>query len=262
MTMEASSGDGYYQSAPTALQEECYKLLQNKQYKSCEILARLELSRAEQEGRDARVAWSLLGECAHCQQQYNRAISYYRRIQYAFVSGVSIASQSSYANKYRLKEAQCLQALGNVVEASSVLERIPRSERNLTTKMLLGNLYLASGRNTSACECFFESLLLNPYAVEAIEWLTVLGAEKQLVLDAISTGMARKKNEMEHEDSSSAVMESAIEDLVTAHFAKQRHQTALALQQFTKLEREFPNNVYLLLKIATLQVRNSSVRLT
>jgi tetratricopeptide (TPR) repeat protein len=264
MTVDSSSsqsGDNNHPPDPTALQEECFKLLQSKQYKSCEILARMELSRAEQEGRDARLAWSLLGECAHATQQYNRAISYYRRIQYAFVSGVSAASQSSYANKYRLKEAQCLQALGNVVEASSVLERIPRPERNLTMKMLLGNLYLASGRNTNARECFFESLLLNPYAVEAIEWLAVLGAEKQTVLDAISTGLARTKNEADgHEDSSaSSFMESAIEDLVAAHFANHRHQTALALQQFKKLERDFPNNVYLLLKIATLQVSTRSI---
>lgn len=240
----------------TPLQEECYKLLQDKQYKSCEILARMELSRAEQEGRDARVAWSFLGECAHATQQYNRAICYYRRIQYAFVSGVSVSSQHSYANKYRLKEAQCLQALGNVVEASSVLERIQRSDRNLTMHMLLGNLYLASGRTSSACECFFESLLLNPFCLEAIEWLAVLGAEKQLVLDAISTGLARKKSESDgnYNDVSSSLMTSAVHELVGAHYATHRHQNAMALQQFTKLERDFPNNVYLLLKIATLQV--------
>ncbi len=218
----------------------------------------MELSKAEQEGRDARVAWSLLGECAHSTHQYNRAISYYRRIQYAFVSGVTTSSQHYYANTYRLKEAQCLQALGNVVEASSVLERVPRSDRNLTMHMLLGNLYLASGRNTSACECFFESILLNPFTIEAIEWLSVLGAEKQLVLDAISTGLARNKDQDGNDSlqASSSLLVSHMEDLVSAHFAKNRHQTALALHQFTKLEREFPNNVYLLLKIATLQVRN------
>jgi len=255
--MTAHSSGSSQQAELTPLQEECYKLLQDKQYKSSEILARMELSRAEYEGRDARVAWSLLGECAHATQQYNRAISYYRRIQYAFVSGVSVSSQRLYANKYRLKEAQCLQALGNVVEASSVLERIPRSDRNLTMHMLLGSLYLASGRNSSACECFLESLLLNPFAVEAIEWLAVLGAERQLVLDAISTGLTRKNNELggrRDKDSSSSLMISAVNELVDAHFSKHRHQTALALQLFTKLERDFPNNVYLLLKVATLQV--------
>ena len=83
----------------TPLQEECFKLLKAKQYKSCEILARMELAKAELEGRDSRVAWALLGDCAQLTQQYRRAISYYRRIQ---VFG-------SY--KYRLKEAQCLQGM-------------------------------------------------------------------------------------------------------------------------------------------------------
>eukprot|EP00531_Pseudo-nitzschia_arenysensis_P005672 CAMPEP_0116149960 /NCGR_PEP_ID=MMETSP0329-20121206/19265_1 /TAXON_ID=697910 /ORGANISM="Pseudo-nitzschia arenysensis, Strain B593" /LENGTH=81 /DNA_ID=CAMNT_0003646387 /DNA_START=9 /DNA_END=251 /DNA_ORIENTATION=- len=66
----------------TPLQEECYRLLQLKQFKSCEMLTRMELSKAEMEGRDTRVAWAFLGECAQLTQQYNKAISYYRRIQH------------------------------------------------------------------------------------------------------------------------------------------------------------------------------------
>ena len=242
----------------TPLQEECYRLLQSKQYKSCEILARMELSTAEKQGRDARVAWSLLGECAHATQQYARAVTYYRRIQYAFAAGVSATSQNYYANTYRLKEAQCLQALGNVVEASSVLERIPKADRNVTMHMLLGNLYMASGRTTNASECFLASLAQNPFCLEAVEWLAALGADKSGVLSAITSGMARKKTEEgeNHDDYSSAVLISTVRDLVEAHFAKYRHQTLPALQLFSKLERDFPNNVYLLLKIATLQVNH------
>jgi tetratricopeptide (TPR) repeat protein len=244
----------------TPLQEECYRLLQSKQYKSCEILARMELSTAEKQGRDTRVAWTLLGECAHSTQQYARAVSYYRRIQYAFVSGVSVSSQNYYANTYRLKEAQCLQALGNVVEASSVLERIPKPDRNVTMHMLLGNLYMASGRTANASECFMASLAQNPFCLEAVEWLAALGIDKQPVLSAISSGMARKKFEEgeNHDDYSSASLISSVLEIVEAHFAKYRHQTASALQLFLKLERDFPNNVYLLLKIATLQVSHDA----
>ena len=240
----------------TPLQEECYRLLQSKQYKSCEILARMELSTAEKQGRDTRVAWSLLGECSHATQQYARAVSYYRRIQYAFAGGVSVSSQNYYANTYRLKEAQCLQALGNVVEASSVLERIPKADRNVTMHMLLGNLYMASGRTTNASECFIASLAQNPFCIEAIEWLAALGTDKPVVLNAINSGVARKKLEEgeNHDDYSSAVLISTVRELVEAQFARYRHQTAPALQLFVKLERDFPNNVYLLLKIATLQV--------
>ena len=221
----------------TPLQKECFILLKAKQYGSCEILARMELAKAEQEGRDARVAWVLLGDCAHLTEQYNRAISFYRRIQ----------GLGSY--KYRLKEAQCLQALGNVVEASSVLEVVPRDQRNLTIHMTLGHLYLASGRNSSACECFLESLIQNPLTLEAVEWLAILGTDKNQVLDAVKAGYSQN-------GPSQPLI--PVKDLISAHFAKHRHQTEAALRQFAGLEQQFPNNVYLLLKIATLQVRVNS----
>jgi len=228
MAVDGIDSNTPFSASLTPLQDECYKLLKAKQFKSCEILARMELCKAEQEGRDARVAWALLGDCAQLTQQYYQAICFYRRIQ----------SFGSY--KYRLKEAQCLQALGNVVEASSVLEVIPSDQRTLTIHMTLGHLYLASGRNASARDCFLESLIKNPYTFEAIEWLAVLGAEKSQVLDACLRN--RDQNLL------------PVKELISAHFAKHRHQTSSALQQFTKLEQEFPNNVYLLLRIATLQV--------
>jgi hypothetical protein len=92
--------------------------------------------------------------------------------------------------------------------------------------------------------------------LEAVEGLAAMGADKQAVLSAIASGMNRKKIEEgeNHDDYSSATLISAVLELVEAHFAKYRHQTASALQLFLKLERDFPNNVYLLLKIATIQV--------
>ena len=230
----------------TPLQEECYRLLLLKQYKSCEILSRMELSKAEMEGRDTRVAWAFLGECAQLTQQYNKAVSYYRRIQH-FGS-----------HKYRLKEAQCLQALGNVVEASSVLELVPPHERDLTIHMTLGQLYIASGRTSSACECFVRSLMENPMILEAIEWLAVLGTtEKAVVLDAVEKGCKKISREHKKEGESNVNDLSGIipvKEFVIAQFAKSRHQTVSALQLFTALEKLFPNNVYLMLKIANLQI--------
>lgn len=227
----------------TPLQEECYRLLQLKQYHSCELLTRMELSKAEMEGRDTRVAWAFLGECAQLTQQYNKAISYYRRIQHF----------GSY--KYRLKEAQCLQMLGNVVEASSVLELIPHHERNLTIHMTLGKLYVASGRNSSACECFVRSLMEYPMTLEAVEWLALLGTtEKAVVLDAVEKGLKKITGQQQggnNVNDLSAVI--PVKEFVTAQFAKTRHQSVSALQLFTALEKLFPNNVNILVQIANLQ---------
>eukprot|EP00934_Nitzschia_sp_Nitz4_P002191 Nitzschia sp. Nitz4//scaffold20_size174350//148734//150563//NITZ4_002127-RA/size174350-snap-gene-0.226-mRNA-1//1//CDS//3329541884//2191//frame0 len=241
MSAAIDNDEGNFKVTLTPLQEECFQLLKDKQYKSCELLAQIDATKAEREGRDSRIAWALLGDCAHSTQQYNRAIYFYRRIQYSY-------SNSASANKYRLKEAQCLQALGNVVEASAVLELIPREERNVAMHMTLGNLFLASGRNSSACECFLASLSLNPYTLEAIEWLAVIGTKEQTVLEAISRGLQKKHPGVSNEESL-----IPLNELVAASFSKHRHETSSALQQFVELEQGFPNNVYLLLKIATLQ---------
>lgn len=234
-------------AALTPLQEECYKLLGEKQYKSCEILAGMELARAEKEGRDMRVAWALLGSCAQLTERYNRAISFFRKIQYSFPS-----DPSSY--KYRLKEAQCLQALGNIVEASSVLAIIPQEKRDLAMNMTLGNLYLVSGRNSNALECFLDGLRQNPYALEAVSWLAILGADPQHVEDAIRAGLESQASEADATNSKAQAL-IPLEEFIMAHFTGQRHQAPVALEQFQKLEKEFPNNIYLLLQIASLQVR-------
>lgn len=228
-TMEPDSD---FANSLTPLQKECVNLFKARQYKSCEIAARMELAKAEQDGRDPRLALAMLGDISQSTQQYRKAVSYYRRLR---------------AHKYRWKEAQCLQALGSVVEASAVLEMVPSKARTLEMNMTLGNLYIASGRNGAATEAFMESLMQNPYALEAVEWLATLGADKMQVVEAIKKGLAvRGAGEEE--------TLLPLGDIVSAHFAKHRHQTALALQQFMELEREYPNNVYLLLKIANLQV--------
>lgn len=217
----------------TPLQRECVNLFKSRQYKSCEIASRMELSRAIQEGRDPQIALALLGDSAQCTQQYRRAVSFYRRMN---------------PYKYRWKEAQCLQALGNVVEASSVLETVPGKSRTLEMNMTLGNLYVASGRRNSAINAFLESLMQNPYALEAVEWLATLNADKSHVLEAIKRGFSAR-GVADNETLLPVV------DLVSAQFAKHRHQTGSALQQFKVLEQQYPNNPYIMVKIAELQVR-------
>ena len=50
-----------------------------------------------------------------------------------------------------------------------------------------------------------------------------------------------------------------VKEFVNTLFTKGRHQTAVALKNFTALEQQYPNNVYLLLNIAHLQVSCVSV---
>jgi len=228
----------------TPLQRECVTLFQAHQYKSCEIAARMELSLCRQQGRDPQLPLALLGDCAHAMKQYRRAVSFFRQLR---------------PHKYRCKEAQCLQELGNVVEASSVLETVPAAHRTLEMNMTLGNLYVASGRRHVALSVFLEALQQNPYVMEATEWLATLGADRGRVLQAIQEGFQTRNNNSINTNESKVAdddneMLLPLVDLASAIFAKHRHQTGPALQQFVQLEQQYPNNPYLLVKIAELQV--------
>jgi len=212
-------------------------------------VAALELSRTEKANQATAVLLEILGDCAQATQQYKRAISFYRRASLQYhVTGHPSMSEA----KLRCKEAQCLSSLGSVVEASSVMERIPAQMRTLGMCMTLGHLYVASGRHADATRMFLDSLSLNPYALEAVEWLAILGADRNVVLEAVEKALVAKSGD--EMDTSSGL---PVVDIVSAHFLMHRHQSKLALDHFVKLEQEFPNNVFLLLKIATLQLHMS-----
>jgi len=226
--MEASSSTA---TPLTPLQEECVSLLKAKQYASCEIVAHMDLATAVNQASTA-VPLELLGDCAQATQQYRRAVAYYRRA----------ALVNNQDAKLRWKEAQCLQSLGNVIEAASILERC--SERTLGMSMTLGHLYVATGRNVDAIQAFLEALRTNAHALEAVEWLAKLGAERDDILDAVEQGMP-------------SLHLLPIVKIVSAHYLMHRNQNTQALDAFSTLERHFPDNVCLLRKIATLQLQSN-----
>jgi anaphase-promoting complex subunit 7 len=225
----------------TTFQKEYLALYKSKQWKSAEILARFDLAQCDQKGRCRHFPVAVLGECALDQNQYMHAKQFYQQL-YVFDE-----------DRYRWKEAQCLAKLGSPVEAAGVLEQIPLDRRSLVVNMMLGDLYAANTRTSSATAAYLQALRQNPYALEAAECLAQMGADRNAILGAMKDGMARK-----------GVTESAeweyIRELVSALTAKSKFQTATALQQFTKLDSEFPGNVYLLLKLANLHLSSSDVR--
>ena len=195
-------------------------------------MAQMELSRCNG-GSSSAMPLEILGDCAQATQNYRRAVSCFRRA--ALLSGD--------AGRLRWKEAQCLSEMGNLVEAASILESVPH--RTVGMSMTLGHLHVASGRQHDAIGAFLEALRSNAYALEAVEWLAALGADRTVMIDAVEQGLSRKRG---HD------ILPAIE-LVSAHYLMHRNQASSALNSFIKLEEKFPNSIYLLLKIAALQVR-------
>ncbi len=240
------------------LQEQCVELFQSQQYRSCELVARMELAQAQKYGRDTDFALSMLGACFQATHQYRRAISFYRRLHNHHNSNNNNnIHHNNY--EYRHREAVCLQALGSVVEASSVLEMVPESRRTLAMHMLLGNLYMACGRSQDAASCFMQALTRNPYCWEALEKLALQRVDKHRVLNVLlpqqpQLDMQHPTLQQQQQTAATAGGAFPMADLVHAYFTTHRLQTQPALQQFIQLERDFPNNVHLLLKIAALQV--------
>lgn len=178
-------------------------------------------------------------------QQYRKAIQYFRRVNHYDDASV---------NKYLLKEAQCLQELGIIVDAARVLDTIPLEQRNLTTNMTLGQLYIASGRSAAARDCFLRALEQNPFALEAIEWLSILECQERVVYECIDKGLKFRQRPLGDQG-----VNVDVNAFVAAHFHKGRYQITSALHNFSILHERYPNNVYLLVKTATLQYQMNDV---
>ena len=226
----------------THTQREYLALYEARQYKSAEILARFDLAARDKRGHSRHFPVAVLAECAMQQNQYMHAKQFYQQL-HVFDE-----------HKYRWKEAQCLDKLGSPVEAAGILEQIPVECRTLAMNMMLGDLHVASSRNAAASTAFLRALRQNPYALEAAERLAQLGTtDKTVILAAMKEGMSSRavseQGDWEH-----------IRELVSALVAKQKFQTATALQQLSKLEQEFPGNIYLLNKIANLHICMSDTR--
>lgn len=222
----------WYSSFPdtSAAETEAIQLFQLRQYKSCEILARLSLSVRQKKGDVEHLPLRLLGDCAFEQRQYVHARIFYRKLH------------SYDENLYRWKEALCLQELGSLVEASSILEGIPDNAKTLDVWMTLGTLYISTGHKDYAKRSYFAALKENPYVVEAVEQLGSLGVDSTVLLQHLSSLPPSEET-------------NAIGTIAKACCASGKLFPATSLQHWSKLNDSYPNNVYFLSHIAALHVQ-------
>jgi hypothetical protein len=267
------------QRASSALEEECIKLLQAKQYRSCEVLVMFHLSSftsnstANETYAQIATAYEILGDCTIHQQQVKRALSFYRKAQSNLRSlRLPLLSQDSHNSalvqtvneaNLKLKEARALAMIGDTGEAISILESsVPKSHplRNFAISMELGNFYITCGRNTDAKISYLDALSRNPYAIEAIEKLVMLNAERAEVMRVMNGAIQTKTEENGKENkTSNHHLDVPMADIVTAYFYSNRstssHQIN-ALSQWKKLHTQYPHNTHILLQIAMLQSKH------
>ena len=223
----------------TRLQKEAITLLQQQQYTSCEILARLDWSRCTIEGRSDRIDIHIIAECYYQQDKWTAAKELYE-VLWAYDN-----------SKYRYKAACCAHKLGSLIEAIMILEDIAAGLRTLPIHMLLGKLYTATSRKQLAVDSFLAALRLNPYALEAVTALATLGTDKAPITSALESSLTA----LSYSDVQFAFVSKEIVLVLTA---KYRHQTALASQLLQKLSAEYPDNVFLLLIQAELALLQSN----
>lgn len=212
----------------TPLQVHAYRLYDERQYKSCELIALFEYSRAMQEGGTTSthtddvvskaITLEILGDCAVCTDRNRQANDYYRdaadivHAHFQTVGGRGGSKKkkvvtkedvtSSWEASLRIKESHALFNVGSIIEAAAILERsfprntktgmqlIPHEYSTLESVMLLGNLYKISGRTADAVFQYKYALEKEPYALEAMEQLAKLGCDEPAMMSALDTGLS------------------------------------------------------------------------
>jgi len=314
----------------STVQKECLNLINFKQYKSSEALARFELSTllvdfqkvynsSSESVSIAKLANALaknieiIADCCSLTNEPKRALHYYRQaIHYSRIASVyrGLLDGTSHIkpknDRYvttskeatlRLKESECLTSMGKLPEAIEILERSFRSNspyRTVAVCMNLGNLYLTTGKKADAIRLFIDALKQNPYTIEAIEKLAILNASKNDVVSVVSGNMAsitiaiprnqiqnkenrdwepinrtmlspnapsitvRNQTQMmaKKETGSTTLRQLPLSQLVSAHFDSLSNNPKAALNTFKSLDHIYPNNIYILLNIAKLQLKS------
>ena len=262
--------------ASSPLKDECLKLLRAKQFRSCEIMTMYYLSSVSSTAdcidiyAHKATAYEILGDCALNQDQLNRAVSFYKKalsnlkclrepMSSSSLHKILHIHTAAEAN-VKLKEARALAKLGNISEASSILDSsVPKSHplRTFGISMELGNMYLANARHSDARRSYLDALNRNPYALEAIERLVLLNAERSEVMKAVNEALQTRHEKNGKENGMQN--DVPIADIITAYFYSDRpthsHQMN-ALSQWKTLHVKYPQNVHVLLQMALLQEKN------
>ena len=253
--------------------------------------------------------YELLGDCANRAERFLCAVEYYRQAitlvhEYHHVRSPRRTTRSdsdgvtsSWEAMIRVKECQALSQTGSIIEATSVLERsFPRPRlaggkiatnefSSLQSLMLHGHLYMLSNRSSDAIVQYKFALAKNPYAIEAVEQLAVLGCVDNMILELVDEGVKKfaeeqiaavkkKKDKSSNDDTtmqtgdydddenqqasddnnnSSDELLIPVRDYVLAVTSLHRNQLHTSHQHFSKLNALYPDHPYILIQLAHIQ---------
>jgi hypothetical protein len=273
-------------SAATVLLKECHMLLQAKQYASCELLTGYLLSSLEADTSgssssmlasfdDYATTLELLGDCLSQMSppQFRRAASYYSRAWKVWKhnGGENDPDDGDDTLPKRiltvqLKAFRCLMMLKSFKEAYEIMKgllvhpgHLPQRLRTFELSMEFANVCLIIDLEKEARHWYLDALRLNPYALEAIELLAIIGTEQGQVQLAVQAGLERTQKSQLHqlteEGSENTPLQLVpLQDIIMAQFQAASNHNPTALSKYRSLAQRFPNNIHLLSKIAVLEV--------
>lgn len=275
--------------AATVLLKECHLLLQAKQYASCELLTGHLLSSLEADisGSTSSMlasfdnyatALELFGDCISQMSppQFRRAVSYYSRAWKVWKHNGGENDQDDDADDdtitkriltVQLKAFRSLMKLKSFKEAYEIMKgllvhpgHLPQRLRTFDLSMEFANVCLIIDLEKDARHWYLDALRLNPYALEAIELLAILGTEQGQVQLAVQAGLERtKKSQLqqltqEGSEHPPPIQLVPLQDIIMAQFQAASNHNPTALSKYRSLAQRFPNNIHLLSKIAVLEV--------
>ncbi|KAL7487472.1 hypothetical protein ACHAW6_013069 [Cyclotella cf. meneghiniana] len=227
--------------SPTPLQSQAMELFAAHQFRSCETLALMELSRLKASSTEDNdnvietslamaASYELCGDAAINNDRHRSAIKYYREAisivrECVFENEPNRAQKSnhyyrmdwvrsSWEAQLRVKECRALSDIGFIYDAADILVRCFPKEVDGTLQgaastlfdtveshMLLGDLYVLNQRYADAAEEYKSALCNNPYVLEAVEKLAKLGCPESDLLQIVDDGLKNLVNEIMRQNS-------------------------------------------------------------
>mmetsp|Transcript_33518 Transcript_33518/g.76521 ORF Transcript_33518/g.76521 Transcript_33518/m.76521 type:complete len:634 (+) Transcript_33518:221-2122(+) len=264
------------------IQLQASELYEQKQYKSAEQLAHLDLAQ-QRRGLSTAVALEILGDCATSLGSHRQAASLYLYREgaelihghYTRTSRRGTSQQActtSWEAALRVKQARSLShGTGTLIEATAMLERCfphstnrqrqrqPHALASLESCMLLGSLLQRTERKADAVVEFKFALLKNPYALEAIDQLARLGCNEAALLalvdeglrDLVKSRLSKSKKEVDGMDEDDEPLIPLVE-YSKAHANMYGNQMATALEHFNGLSAVYPTDPYIMMHRANI----------
>lgn len=268
------------------LYQEAKRLFQSKLYRSVENLTLLCISAASKAENALRGKstsntvplvdlYELLGDAIFHQQQFKRAISYYRlAVQHKHPVGIKISSSNRHATwiinpadgQLQFKLARSLYESGDMTQATIEIESIPPSIVDLEILTTLGLWYKQANRAADSLRIYKQAYAMAPYAIELLETIASLKVDEAELTKAVKDYHSSRFQEhlvtssQTTTDSASGISASTFFQaptisssppewfmhLIQGLSCHHRFESEKALDYFQRLLALFPKNVFVM----------------